>query len=121
MLKNRMRRGIHIAVVLQVIVVLIGPSDCFANSTKTREAAACCPKGECHPGANADDCCKNTAPDGARLMAATATNHHVPLVVSPVAESGTLVSPPVFERLTNERRHPPPQPSLATVNLPLLI
>ena len=121
MLKYRMRRGIHIAVALLVIVVLIGPSDCFANGAKAHEAAACCLKGECHPGANADDCCKNMPPDGARLMAATAMNHHVPLVVSPVAESCTLVSPPVFERLTNELRHPSPQPSLATVNLPLLI
>ena len=121
MLKYRMRRGFHIAVVLLVIVVLIGPSDCFANGAKTREAAACCLKGECHPGANADDCCKNTAPDGPRLVGTTATNHDVPLVVSPVEESRTLVSPPLFERLTNELRHPPPHPSLATVDLPLLI
>lgn len=116
-----MRRGFQIAVALLAIVVLIGPSDCFANPAKTREAAACCLKGECHPGANADDCCKNTAPDGPRSMLTTATNHDVPLVVSPVAESGMLVSPPVFERLTNELRHAPPQASLATVILPLLI
>lgn len=120
-LKYSMRGGIHIAVTLLAVVVLIGPFDCFANGAKTREAAACCLKGECHLGANADDCCKNTAPDSPRLMGTTATNHDVPLVVSPVAESGTLVLPPVFERLTNELRHPPPQPSLATVNLPLLI
>jgi len=121
MLKYRMRRGIHIAVAPLVIVVLIGSSDCFANGAKTREAAACCLKGECHPGANADDCCKNTAPDSPRLVGTTATNHDVPLVVSPVEEIGTLLSPPLFERLTNELRHPRPHPSLATVNLPLLI
>ena len=120
-LKYRMRRGIQIAVALLAIVVLIGPSDCFAYAAKTREAAACCLKGECNPGANSDDCCKNTAPDSPRLMGTTATNHDVPLVVSPLAESGVLVLPPVFERLTNELRHTPPQPSLATVNLPLLI
>ena len=121
MVRLRMRRGIHIAVTLFAVVAVIAPLDCFTNGVRTREAAACCLKGDCHPGANADDCCKNTAPDGPRLVGTTATNHDVLLVVSPVAESGTLVLPPVFERLTNEMRHPPPQPSLATVNLPLLI
>ena len=121
MLKHRMRRGIHIAVALLLIVVLIGPSDCFANGAKTREAAACCLKGECHPGANADDCCKNTAPDGSRILAPTASNHHVPLVIATLADNATLVLSPVFQRLTSKLRHGPPQPSLATLNLPLLI
>src|SRR5258708_5324752 len=121
MLKYRMRRGIHIAVTLLAVVTLITPLDCFASGVRSHEAAACCLKGECHPGANADDCCKNTVPDGSLLLAPTAKNHHVPLVVSTVAESGTLVSTQVSLRLTNELRYPPPPPFLATVDLPLLI
>jgi hypothetical protein len=121
MLKVKMRRGIHIAVTLFAIVAVIAPLGCFTNGVLTREAAACCLKGDCHPGANADDCCKNTLPDTSRFMPPTATNQHFPLVVSIVVGSSTLVSTPVFQRLTNELRHPPPTPSLATVNLPLLV
>jgi len=121
MLRVKMRRGIHIAVTLFAIVAVIAPLDCFTNGVLTREAAACCLKGDCHPGANADDCCKNTLPDTSRLMPLTATNQHFPLVVSIVVDSSTLVSTPVFQRLTNELGHPPPTPSLATVNLPLLV
>ena len=120
MLTLRMRRGIHIAVTLAVVAV-IAPLDCFTNGVRIREAAACCLKGDCHPGANADDCCKNTLPDTSRLMPPTATNQHFPLVVSIVVDTSTLVSTPDFQRLTNELRHPPPTPSLATVNLPLLV
>ena len=121
MLKVRMRRGIHIAVTLVAVVALIIPLDCFTSGVRTREAAACCLKGECHPGANADDCCKNTVSDSSRLMALAATSHHVPLAMATVADSPTPVLAPVFQRLTNELRHPPPKPSFATVNLPLLI
>ena len=121
MLKDRMRRGFHNVVTLLAVVVLVLPLDCFTSGVRTREAAACCLKGECHPGANADDCCKNTVPDGSLLLAPTAKNHHVPLVVSTVADSGTLVSTRVSQRLTNELRHPPPPRFLATVDLPLLI
>jgi hypothetical protein len=121
MVRLRMRRGIHIAVTLFAVVAVIAPLDCFTNGVRTREAAACCLKGDCHPGANADDCCKNTLPDTSRLMPPTATNQHFPLVVSIVVDTSTLVSTPVFQRLTNELRHPPPTPSLATVNLPLLV
>src|SRR5258708_28530680 len=104
MLRLRMRRGIHIAVALLAIAVLVTPLDCFTSGVRTREAAACCLKGECHPGANADDCCKNTVPDGTRLVASTATNNDVALVVSPVADSAWLVLAPVFQQLTNEPR-----------------
>ena len=121
MVRLKMRPGIHIAVTLFAVVAAIAPSDCFTNGIRTREAAACCLKGDCHPGANADDCCKNnTLPDTSRLMPPTA-NQHFPLVVSTVVDTSTLVSTPVFQRLTNELRHPPPTPSLATVNLPLLV
>lgn len=120
MLRLTMRRGIHIAVTLFAVVAIIAPLDCFTN-VQTREAAACCLKGDCHPGANADDCCKNTLPDTSRLMLPTATNQHFPLVVSIVVDTSALVSTPVLERLTNELRHPPPRPLLATVNLPLLV
>jgi thiosulfate dehydrogenase [quinone] large subunit len=121
MLKDRMRLGIHIAATLLAVVTLITPLDCLSSGERTREAAACCLKGECHPGANADDCCKNTVPDGSLLLAPIAKNHHVPLVVSTVADSGTLVSTQVSQRLTNELTHPPPPRFLATVDLPLLI
>ena len=121
MLRLRMRRGIHIAVTLFAVVAVIAPLDCFTNGVRTREAAACCLKGDCHPGANADDCCKNTLPDSSRLMPPAATNQHFPLVVSIVVDTSALVSTPFFQRLTNELRQPPLTPSLATVNLPLLV
>ena len=116
-----MRRGIHIAVTLLAIVALIRPFDCFAASVKTHEAAACCLKGECHPGANADDCCKNTVPDSAGLTVPAVTSHHVLVFMGTVADSATLIVAPVFQRLTDEHRNPPPRPSLTTVSLPLLI
>ena len=121
MLRVRMRRGIHIAATLLAVVALIMPLDCFTSGVRTREAAACCLKGECHPGANADDCCKNTVPDSSRLMALAATSHYVPLAMATVVDSRTPVLAPVFQRLTNELGLPPPKPSLATANLPLLI
>ena len=121
MLKDRMRRGFHNVVTLLAVVVLVLPLDCFTSGVRTPEAAACCLKGECHPGANADDCCKNTAPDGSLLIAPAATNHQVPLAVSFEVDSGTLVLPPLFQRQTKELGHPLPQVVLATVNLPLLI
>jgi hypothetical protein len=121
MLKLRMRRVIHIAVTLLAVVALITPLDCFTTGMKTREGAACCLKGECYRSANADDCCKNTAPDGSWILAPTASNHHVPLVIATLADNATLVLSPVFQRLTSKLRHGPPKPSLATLNLPLLI
>lgn len=119
-LKLRMQRGIHIAVTLIAVVAVIAPLDCFTNGVRTREAAVCCLKGNCHPRANADDCCKNTLPETSRLMPPTATNQHFPLVLM-VVDTSTLGLAPVFHRLTNEFRHPPTTPSLATVNLPLLV
>src|SRR5579864_2978384 len=116
-----MRRGIHIAVTLFAVVALITPLDCLTSGVWTREAAACCLRGECHPGANADDCCKNNVPESAGLVAVAATAHQVPLVMATVAASATGLLAPVFQRLTCELGHPPPLQSLATVNLPLLI
>ena len=121
MLKYGMRSCIHTAVTLLAVVALITPFDCFTSGVRTREAAACCIKGECHPGADADDCCKNTVRDGSLLLVPTASSHDVLFGMTIVANSATLVLAPVFMRLTNELRHPPRKPSSATVNLPLLI
>jgi hypothetical protein len=105
MLKHSMRRGIHIAVTLLAIV-----------------AAACCLKGNCHPGANADDCCRNTAPDATRLLAPIVASHQpVTSLVSSIAIRVALFPPPVFHRLTHQFTHSPPQAFHAAVNLPLLV
>jgi hypothetical protein len=116
-----MRPGIRIAVTLLAVLALIRPFDCFTSGVRTREAAACCLKGQCYPRANSDDCCKNSVPDDNRLVAPGIICHHFELAVPATASTGTLVAPPVLQRLTNELRHPSPRPPPATVNLPLLI
>jgi hypothetical protein len=58
-----MRRAFHIAVSLMVLVLLLGPFDCFAAGAPNNRVADCWLKGHCAPTANADACCKNSVPD----------------------------------------------------------
>src|SRR5205807_8260642 len=61
---NRMRRGVHIAISLVAVFLLLKPFDCFSSGPFTRKAANCCKKGKCAPARNSDDCCKGTLPGG---------------------------------------------------------
>lgn len=115
-----MRRGVQIIVSLLAIVLLVRPFDCFA-SVRTREAMDCCLKGKCIPGANADDCCKNTVPAANHLLASKAAGHSTPMVSLGVpAVSAPLPLPVVHISVDSIRRAPPP-PNLTTLNRPLLI
>jgi hypothetical protein len=116
-----MRRGVHIAISLMAVVLLIRPFDCFAGSQPTRKAADCCLKGKCVPTANSDECCKNTVPGTGQLVMSKAADHSSPLVASTAARIPTLISPLTFERLISPLRHPPPRIDVTLDSLPLLI
>ena len=118
---NRMRRGLHIAISLLAVIMLIRPFDCFASGAPTREAADCCLKGKCNPSANSDGCCKNTVPAGDQLVTAKAADHSPVLVTLIVPNSVSLISPWGFQDLADPLRHPPPRIDLTPTNLPLLI
>jgi hypothetical protein len=77
-----MKRGLHIVVSLLVVVLLIGPLDCFANAKLNQEAMDCCLKGQCAPTAKSDDCCRNSAPDGGQAVVSKAAPHSAPVVVA---------------------------------------
>ena len=115
-----MKRGLHIAVSLLVIVLVARPFDCFANA-RTPEAMKCCMKGQCAPSAKADDCCKNTVPDTDHFLGAKAAGHRAPLV----AFAPTSVSMPLpalwLPAYEDSGRHPPPPIGLPALNLPLII
>lgn len=118
--KIEMRRGVQIVVSLLAIVLLVRPFDCFA-SVRTREAMDCCLKGKCVPGANADDCCKNTVPAANHLLASKAAGHWTPVLTLGIpAVSAPLPLPAVHISVDSIRRTPPP-PNLTTLNRPLLI
>ena len=118
-----MRRGFHIAISLIAVLLLIRPLDCFAGRSLTREAADCCSKGNCFPKKNADDCCKNTVPEGKQFATATlkAADHSLPaLAIS--AHQAIDVSTPQFAVDFFATLHTPPgSPPNSRLNLPLLI
>jgi hypothetical protein len=119
-LKIEMRRGIQIVVSLLAIVLLVRPFDCFANA-RTRQAMACCLKGECVPSANADDCCKNTVPAASHLVISKAAGHWTPMLALGIP----LVSPPLASSAVQSHvdslRRSPPSLNLTALNRPLLI
>ena len=118
--KEEMRRGVQIVVSLLAIVLLVRPFDCFAG-VRTREAMDCCLKGKCIPGANSDDCCKNTVPAANQSLAAKVAGHWTPMLSLGVpAVSAPLPLPAVQISVDSFRRAPPP-PNLTTLNRPLLI
>ena len=117
--KIEMRRGVQIIVSLLAIVLLVRPFDCFA-SVRTREAMKCCLKGKCVPGANADDCCKNTVPAANHLLSSKAGHSTPVLTLGAPAVSAPLLLPAVHISVDSLRSVPPP-PNLTTLNRPLLI
>jgi hypothetical protein len=113
------RRGIHIALSLVAVFLLLKPFDCFSGNRFTKEAADCCRKGKCTP-STGDDCCKGTLPGGKQLVASKAQNHQVPIAL-PTIEPVIFVEP-VFTASTFDQVHAPPgSPPSSRLNLPLLI
>src|SRR5436309_9621549 len=89
---NRMRRGVHIAVSVLAVVLLLKPFDCFSGGKFTKEAADCCKRGKCRPSTK-DDCCKGTLPGGKDLVtAAKAQQNHVPIAL-PIIGSMAVAQP----------------------------
>jgi hypothetical protein len=115
-----MRRGLHIAISLLVVVLLLRPFDCFAAGTPSRQAADCCLKGKCVPTANSDECCKSTVQDNNQLAPSKAAKHSSPLIALTVVHIPILVSP-TFLVVGDSVSHPPPGIPLASASLPLLI
>src|ERR1700674_2020568 len=98
---NRMRRGIHMAISLIAVLLLVRPFDCFATGASSQKAANCCLKGKCAPTANSDDCCKNTVPDGNQLVTSKAADHSPVLVASIVADIPSLIASLKFQGLAD--------------------
>jgi len=115
-----MRRGIHIAISLIAVLVLLKPFDCFGTGKFTQEAADCCKKGKCNP-SNGDDCCKGTLPGGKQLVA-SATAAHAQFTL----DVATTVALDPFEPTATMRAitiiaGSPGSPPTSRLNLPLLI
>jgi hypothetical protein len=115
-----MRRGVHIAFTLLIVLVLIRPFDCFAG-TLTRKAAACCAKGKCLPSSNADECCKNNVPARSELSGPKTPEHSIPVSAVLTACVPVLVAPSFVAEAFDEAHAPPGSPPGSRLILPLLI
>jgi hypothetical protein len=113
-------RGVHIAVALLAVFLLLRPFDCLAGGKFDQKAADCCKKGKCSP-SNSDDCCKGTVPDGNQLVTAQATDHSVPVLDIVAAEVPRTILQLSATALFVEIHQPPGSPPDLHVNLPLLI
>ena len=117
-----MKQSLHIVVSLVAVVLLVRPLDCFAAAASNRDThktMECCVKGQCTPSAKADDCCKNTVPDGNQLVTAKAANHDLQAVV--ITASVSVTVPQSLAHPALPLRHPPPNAPLSANTLPLLI
>jgi hypothetical protein len=113
-------RGIHIAVTVLAVFLLVKPFDCFSGGKFTKEAADCCKRGKCRP-STGDDCCKGTLPGGKNIVAAAkAQQNHVPVVL-PVIGAAVVLEPALVTTQVLERSAPPGSPPSSRLNLPLLI
>jgi hypothetical protein len=117
-----MRRVVHIALTLVLVLLLVRPFDCFAGML-TRKAADCCAKGKCLPKGDADDCCKNSTPDGNQLLASK--SHHLS---APIPDFTVLAVSAMLPELhlfvaghVYRSSSPPGSPPGIRQNLPLLI
>src|SRR5258708_4141349 len=115
-----MHRGVHIAVALVAVVLLVRPVDCFSAGKFDQKAADCCKKGKCSP-STSDDCCKATVPDGNQLATSKATDHPPPVLDVVTADSPSTASEPLAASLPVEVHPPPGSPPGFRLNLPLLI
>lgn len=90
-----MRRGVHIAVSLVVLPLLLKPFDCFSSGAFPRKAAACCKKGKCVPSKNSDDCCKGALPGGKQLVTSKAPHHSIVALDLIATGAPEVVVPPL--------------------------
>ncbi|MEO8052787.1 MAG: hypothetical protein ABI833_20445 [Acidobacteriota bacterium] len=120
---KEMHRGVHIAVALLGVILLLHPFDCFAGGKFDQKAADCCKKGKCHPSANSDDCCKGTLPGGKQLVSTKASDHSLPIVDLIVTASVKfdLAGPLLSRSRLIEVESTPGSPPDLRLNLPLLI
>jgi hypothetical protein len=116
-----MRRGIHIAISLLAVLLLIKPFDCFSGGKFTQKAADCCKKGKCIPSSNADDCCKGTLPGGKQLVASKAPHPTAPTLDLIAAIAPAPIAPTLGNFGFADVDAPPGSPPRARLNLPLLI
>lgn len=113
-----MRRGFYITIRLMVVVILLRPFGCFAAATPSSQAPDCCLKAKCIPTANSDECCKNTVPDNDQLAPSRAAELSSPPIVLALVH---IPVSPAFLDGGGPVSHPPPDASLASAGLPLLI
>jgi hypothetical protein len=116
-----MRRAVHIAVSLMVVVLLLRPFDCFAFDAPRSEVAECCLKGKCAPSAKSDACCRNSVPVEDQLVPSKAAEHLFPLIALAAVFAPILAPGPAFRAIAAPARHPPPRIDLVAPSLPLLI
>ena len=117
---NRMRRGVHIAVALLAVFLLVRPFDCFGSGKFDQKAADCCKKGKCSP-SNSDECCKATVPGGSQLITSKAPDHSSPVLDLLAADVPNTAANPVITFLAVAVHPPPGSPPDFRLNLPLLI
>jgi hypothetical protein len=115
-----MRRGLHIAVALLAVFLLVRPFDCFSGGKFDQKAADCCKKGKCSP-SNSDDCCKATVPGGNQLATVQKTDHSVPLLDVVLVDAPSTTFQMSVIALFVEAHQPPGTPPDLSINLPLLI
>lgn len=115
-----MRRGVHIAVALVAVFLLLRPFDCFSTGKFDQKAADCCNKGKCSP-STSDNCCKGTIPGGKQLVTTQSGGHSEPAldiaVIDLPGAAPLVAATPDFVQV----HHPPGSPPDLRLNLPLLI
>jgi hypothetical protein len=116
-----MRRALHIAVSLMVLVLLLGPFDCFAAGAASSQVADCCLKAHCAPTANSDACCKNSVPDRNQFVPSKAAEHSTSLIAIAVVDIPTLAPCSTLGAFADPAIHPPPRVQSTDSSLPLLI
>jgi hypothetical protein len=115
-----MRRGVHIAVSLMAVLLLLKPFDCFSSGKFTKEAADCCKRGKCRPSTK-DDCCKGTLPGG-KVLATASKAHPDQLPIALLVRGDTAITVPLFLGVAPQQAQAPTgSPPNSRLNLPLLI
>jgi len=116
-----MRRGVHIAISLVVVLLLLKPLDCFSSGSFTQKAAACCKKGKCVPSRNSDDCCKVTLPGGKQLISSKAPHDSTPTIDLINTTAPVRITPAFAKASFTDIHAPTASPPGSRLNLPLLI
>ena len=117
---KQMRRCMHIAVAVLVVLLLVRPFDCFASGKFDQKAADCCKKGKCSP-SNSDDCCKATVQGGNQFVTSKAPSHSSPVLDLLAAAVPSTTSEPLITFFAVVAHPPPGSPPDVRLNLPLLI